>query len=173
MIQCRCIFIYACTRVWYQKNQVIYEITALDDEIRWDFKWDSRFASYDVRDLKYINANENYIKSFSFNDFNSICGKKINPHLSNNLMKLISDADEEVKNSCSSINYVLNLENHKLLNITTFPILDNNIFAGLVSIIRDITQEEAMKEIAGQITESTTSSLAQSLYEQMKRNYEV
>ena len=34
-------------------------------------------------------------------------------------------------------------------------------------------KEEAMKEIAGQITESTTSSLAQSLYEQMKRNYEV
>ena len=98
------------------------------------------------RDLKYINANENYIKSFSFNDFNSICGKRINPHLSNNLMKLISDADEEVKKSCSSINYVLNLENHKLLNVTTFPILDNNIFSGLVSIIRDITQEEAMKE---------------------------
>lgn len=34
-------------------------------------------------------------------------------------------------------------------------------------------KEETMKEIAGQITESTTSSLAQSLYEQMKRNYEV
>ena len=34
-------------------------------------------------------------------------------------------------------------------------------------------KEEAMKEVAGQITESTTSSLAQSLYEQMKRNYEV
>ena len=32
-------------------------------------------------------------------------------------------------------------------------------------------KEEAMKEVAGQITESTTSSLAQSLYEQMKRNY--
>ena len=44
-----------CLSLWYQKNQVIYEITALDDEIRWDFKWDSRFASYDVRDLKYIN----------------------------------------------------------------------------------------------------------------------
>ena len=34
-------------------------------------------------------------------------------------------------------------------------------------------KEEAMKEVAGQITESSTSSLAQSLYEQMKRNYEV
>lgn len=34
-------------------------------------------------------------------------------------------------------------------------------------------KEEAMKEVASQITDSTTSSLAQSLYEQMKRNYEV
>ncbi len=98
------------------------------------------------RNLNYINANKNYIESFSFNDFKSIYGKKINPHLSNNLMKLISDAAEEVKNSCSPINYVLNLENNKLLNITTFPILDKKIFSGLVSIIRDITQEEAMKE---------------------------
>ena len=97
-------------------------------------------------DLNYINANKNYIKSFSFNDFKSICGRKTNPYLSKNIMKLISDADEEVKNSLSPINYVLNLENNKLLNVTTFPILFNNIFSGLISIIRDITQEEAMKE---------------------------
>ena len=36
-----------------------------------------------------------------------------------------------------------------------------------------IVHNKVLKEIAGQITESTTSSLAQSLYEQMKRNYEV
>lgn len=41
------------------------------------------------------------------------------------------------------------------------------------STMVDYFKDEAMKEIAGQITESTTSSLAQSLYEQMKRNYEV
>ena len=41
------------------------------------------------------------------------------------------------------------------------------------STIVDYFKDEAMKEVASQITESTTSSLAQSLYEQMKRNYEV
>ena len=30
--------------------------------------------------------------------------------------------------------------------ITTFPILENKTFIGLISIIRDITQEEALKE---------------------------
>ena len=41
------------------------------------------------------------------------------------------------------------------------------------STMVDYFKDEAMKEVASQITESTTSSLAQSLYEQMKRNYEV
>lgn len=41
------------------------------------------------------------------------------------------------------------------------------------STMVDYFKEEAMKEIAGEITESTTSSLAQSLYEQMKRNYNI
>lgn len=41
------------------------------------------------------------------------------------------------------------------------------------STMLDYFKDEAMKEVAGEITESTTSSLAQSLYEQMKRNYDV
>lgn len=41
------------------------------------------------------------------------------------------------------------------------------------STMIDYFKDETMQEIASQITESTTSSLAQSLYEQMKRNYEV
>ena len=41
------------------------------------------------------------------------------------------------------------------------------------STMVDYFKDEARKEVASQITESTTSSLAQSLYEQMKRNYEV
>ena len=97
-------------------------------------------------DLHYINANRIYKNTFSFNDFSSVLGKKKNPYISNNIMKLINDADNEVKTSLSPINYVINLENNNLLNVTTFPILDKNIFLGLISIIRDITQEEAMKE---------------------------
>ena len=96
--------------------------------------------------LRYTNANKNYKKTFSFNDFSSVLGKKNNPYISDNIMKLINDADNEVKNSLCPINYVVNLENNCLLNITTFPILENKTFIGLISIIRDITQEEALKE---------------------------
>ena len=97
-------------------------------------------------DLRYVVANESYIETFSSNDFDSIIGRKNNPYISNNIMKLIQDADREVKQSRSSINYVLTLENNIMLNITTFPIVHKNIFSGLISIIKDITQEEAIKE---------------------------
>ena len=97
-------------------------------------------------DLRYVVANESYIETFSSNNFASIIGRKNNPYISNNIMKLIQDADREVKQSRSSINYVLTLENNIMLNITTFPIVHKNIFSGLISIIKDITQEEAIKE---------------------------
>ena len=97
-------------------------------------------------ELNYIDANESYIKTFSANDFSSIVGKKSNPYISNNIMKSIQDADKEVMKSHSPINYVITLENNVLLNITTFPVLKGNSFLGLISIIKDITQEEAIKE---------------------------
>lgn len=97
-------------------------------------------------DLRYVVANESYAKTFSSNDFDSIIGRKYNPYISSSIMKLIHDADKEVMQSGSSINYVLTLENSTMLNVTTFPVVYKNIFSGLISIIKDITQEEAIKE---------------------------
>lgn len=96
--------------------------------------------------LCYADANKSYTQTFSSNDFNSIIGQRKNPYIPENIMKLIHDADNEVMTSCSPINYVLTLENQTLLNITTFPVLSNDNFVGLISIIKDITQEEAIKE---------------------------
>ena len=96
--------------------------------------------------LCYVGANESYIQTFSSNDFETIIGQRKNPYISENIMKLIQDADNEVMSSCSPINYVITLENETLLNVTTFPILCRNKFLGLISIIKDITQEEAIKE---------------------------
>lgn len=96
--------------------------------------------------LCYADANESYIQTFSSNNFSSIIGRRKNPYISDSIMKLIQDVDNEVKTSCTPRNYVITLENETLLNITTFPILNNNIFLGLISIIKDITQEEALKE---------------------------
>lgn len=42
--------------LWYEENMTIYKIIPNpNDEIRWDFRWNKRFADYDVRRLQFIN----------------------------------------------------------------------------------------------------------------------
>ena len=46
---------FDCLSLWYEENKTIYSTVAQDDEIRWNFKWDSRFVDYNNRTLQYIN----------------------------------------------------------------------------------------------------------------------
>ena len=41
--------------LWYLATTAIYEMTAGENEMRWDFVWDSRFSNYSNRSLSYIN----------------------------------------------------------------------------------------------------------------------
>lgn len=41
--------------LWYEQLKTTYEVGNTDNELRWDFKWDSKFAGYDVRRVQYIN----------------------------------------------------------------------------------------------------------------------
>lgn len=44
-----------CKSLWYKQNIVNYTIEPQTDEIRWDFRWDSKFTDYNSRSLEYIN----------------------------------------------------------------------------------------------------------------------
>lgn len=46
---------FDCLSLWYEENTAIYTIESQENEIRWDFEWDSRFTDYDTRNLQYIN----------------------------------------------------------------------------------------------------------------------
>lgn len=46
---------FDCLSLWYSKNDYIYKVEPLIDEIRWDFKWNSKFTDYSNRNLKYVN----------------------------------------------------------------------------------------------------------------------
>ncbi len=96
--------------------------------------------------LRYRAANLAFYKYYNIENKNNIIGEKSNMYIPDNIMKLIQDADNEVMKSCSPINYVINIRPDLLLNITTFPIVYDNTFTGIISIIKDITQEEALKE---------------------------
>lgn len=44
-----------CTSLWYKQNTVNYKVEPIENEIRWDFNWNSSFTDYDSRSLQYIN----------------------------------------------------------------------------------------------------------------------
>ena len=41
--------------LWYEENTTVYTIEPQTNEIRWDFKWNSRFKDYNIRKLTYKN----------------------------------------------------------------------------------------------------------------------
>ena len=47
--------IFDCLSLWYEENTITYTVEPLENEIRWDFEWDSKFSDYDSRNLQYIN----------------------------------------------------------------------------------------------------------------------
>ncbi len=46
---------FDCLSLWYEENNFIYNIEAQENELRWDFTWDSRFIDYNARKLEFVN----------------------------------------------------------------------------------------------------------------------
>lgn len=46
---------FDCKSLWYEETETVYDMTRNNGEIRWDFKWDSRFKSYDSRSFSFEN----------------------------------------------------------------------------------------------------------------------
>lgn len=47
--------VFNCLSLWYEENITQYSIGEVENEIRWDFRWDSYFNEYNSRSLSYIN----------------------------------------------------------------------------------------------------------------------
>ena len=68
---------FECISLWYSINEANYIIKANEDEIRWNFKWDSRFISYSARNLVIVN-NGHTDAAIRL----SIDGEVVNPEIS-------------------------------------------------------------------------------------------
>lgn len=67
---------FDCLSLWYLENTITYTVEPLENEIRWDFKWDSSFSDYDSRNLQYIN--EGHVEAPIFVE---ISGQVVNPSI--------------------------------------------------------------------------------------------
>jgi len=95
---------------------------------------------------KYIN--QGFCNIFN-TDARSILDKVSIPELSSQNIELIKDINHQIAQNFETVNYIIgiNLNNEeKVLNVTSYPIVHENKFCGIASIIRDTTQEEKLKE---------------------------
>ena len=68
--------VFDCLSLWYEENTTVYTIEPVQNEIRWDFRWDSRFTDYNTRNLQFINRG--HIEAPILVEFD---GKVINPRI--------------------------------------------------------------------------------------------
>lgn len=47
--------VFNCLSLWYEQNDIVYTAESVEDELRWDFKWDSRFTDYENRNITFEN----------------------------------------------------------------------------------------------------------------------
>lgn len=63
--------------LWYAENVFTYDMSRQNNELRWDFTWDSRFGDYTERSLSFINDGHSVAPIEV-----SIDGEAINPKIS-------------------------------------------------------------------------------------------
>jgi len=47
--------VFNCLSLWYKESKIFFTTEEAEDEIRWDFTWDSRFVDNDSRNLEIVN----------------------------------------------------------------------------------------------------------------------
>ncbi len=46
---------FDCLSLWYQDKETVYTISKLEEELQWDFKWNTRFSDYTSRSITFNN----------------------------------------------------------------------------------------------------------------------
>ena len=102
------------------------------------------------KNLRYVFANKSFYDYFGIDSPNELMGKNFFSYLSKQNQQLIYDAGKTVASTLEPLNYVLNINDVNgrdvVLNVTTSPYIYKMKFCGVVSIIKDITSEESLKE---------------------------
>ena len=103
---------------------------------------------YKDKTLCYRMANSAFCRYYGIKDKKDFIGKKDAKFLSPDNQKIIFDVSYAILEDLQPISYVMSLNNNPnvVLSVTSSPIYWENEFLGIISIIKDITQEEVLKE---------------------------
>lgn len=104
---------------------------------------------YRDKNLRYITANKAFCNIFKIENTQELIGKSHSPFLSKENAKLVQEIDKAIIQEGQSLCFVMSLDNSeksKVLSITSSPIIQDNKFFGIFSIVKDVTSEEKLKE---------------------------
>lgn len=99
-------------------------------------------------DLKYVACNKAFLDMFNLNNENQVKNKRIEEILNSQNCRIIENYSKLMKTKLESNSFIITLEKQnsiRIIKMTTYPIFDNNVLSGILSISRDITNEENLK----------------------------
>lgn len=103
---------------------------------------------YKDNSLCYRVANSAFCKCYNIENKDDFIGKKEASFLTANNQKLVFEINNAILEEQQPLSYIMSLDNklNSVLSITSTPIYLEREFLGIISIVKDITQEEALKE---------------------------
>lgn len=103
---------------------------------------------YKDKNLYYRTMNKSFCKCYKINNPSEFIGKKEAPFLTPKNRKIIQEVSAAILREHQPISYFLNHndDSEKILSVTSTPIFYQEEFIGIISMIKDITYEENVKE---------------------------
>ena len=96
--------------------------------------------------LEYISVNKTYCDIFSIPNHFEIIGERFNKFLNKTEQEIAEKTNEEICKTLSPLKYVINIKENKYISVISSPIIKNGEFQGIITFVKDITQEEELKE---------------------------
>lgn len=99
-------------------------------------------------DLKYVACNKAFLDMFNLDNENQVINKRIEQILNSQNCRIIENYSKLMKTKLESNSFIITLEKQnsiRIIKITTYPIFDEGKLSGILSISRDITNEENLK----------------------------
>lgn len=103
---------------------------------------------YKDKNLFYRTMNKSFCKCYKIDNPSEFIGKKEAPFLTPKNRKIIQEVSAAILKEHQPISYFLNHndDSEKFLSVTSTPIFYQKKFIGIISMIKDITYEENVKE---------------------------
>ena len=97
--------------------------------------------------LNYLAYNKSFLKIINKAPNYNAIGKNIFEVFSESSAKAMAEYTEDVLKTLETKTCLLNIDDGRIIKITTTPIIQDGVVKGILSIDRDVTQEENLKSI--------------------------